>query len=106
MSSFTEVARSRHTFRAVLLAIVVLAAVVRVYDLGDLPPGFFCDEAALGYNSYSILKTGRDENRELLPLYVWSFGVSYKNTIFIYASMVPISLFGLSEFSVRLTSGG
>jgi predicted membrane-bound mannosyltransferase len=106
MSSFTEVARSRHTFRAVLLAIVVLAAVVRVYDLGDLPPGFFCDEAALGYNSYSILKTGRDENRELLPLYVWSFGVSYKNPIFIYASMVPITLFGLSEFSVRLTSGG
>ena len=38
--------------------------------------------AALGYNAYSILETGRDENGALLPLFVWSFNVSYKNPIF------------------------
>jgi len=43
-----------------LLAIVVLAAFLRVYNLKDLPPGFFCDEAGNGYNAYSIEKTGRD----------------------------------------------
>jgi 4-amino-4-deoxy-L-arabinose transferase-like glycosyltransferase len=87
-----------------VLAILALAAVLRVHDLGDLPPGLFCDEAGLGYNAYSILKTGRGENGDLLPLYVWSFGVSYKNPVFIYAAMLPIALFGLSDFSVRLTA--
>jgi hypothetical protein len=87
-----------------LLAIVALAAVLRIAELNDLPAGFFCDEAGNGYNSYLLLHTGRDENREQWPLYVWSFGVAYKNPVFIYASMLPIALFGLSEFSVRLTA--
>ena len=97
-------ASPRRLYWGVLLAIVMLAAVVRVYDLDTLPPGLFCDEAALGYNAYSILKTGRDQNQELLPLSVWSFGLSYKNPIFIYVATVPIAAFGLNEFSVRLTA--
>lgn len=94
----------QRVYLAALLAIVILATALRVYDLGDLPPGFFCDEAALGYNAYSILHTGRDENNQILPLYVWSFAVSYKNPVFVYAAMVPIAALGLSEQSVRLTS--
>ncbi len=94
----------RRAFWIGLLAIVALAAVVRIAALRDLPPGLFCDEAGNGYNSYLLLTTGHDENHELLPLYVWSFGVSYKNPVFIYAATLPIALFGLSEFSVRLTA--
>ncbi|MGH7786135.1 MAG: ArnT family glycosyltransferase, partial [Candidatus Binatia bacterium] len=92
------------TFWAALVVIVALAAVLRVYDLGNLPAGFFCDEAGNGYNGYLLATTAHDENRELLPLYIWSFGVSYKNPLFIYASTIPISIFGLNEFSVRLTA--
>jgi 4-amino-4-deoxy-L-arabinose transferase-like glycosyltransferase len=103
-SSRAETKSARRAYRAVLLAIVVFAAIVRVYDLGNLPAGLFCDEADNGYQAYSILKTGEDESRQLLPLYVWSFGVSYKNPVFIYSSMLPIRIFGLSVFSVRLTS--
>jgi 4-amino-4-deoxy-L-arabinose transferase-like glycosyltransferase len=95
---------STRAFWAGLLAIVALAAMVRIVGLRDLPPGLFCDEAGNGYNSYLLLTTGRDESREFLPLYVWSFGVSYKNPVFIYAATVPIALFGLNEFSVRLTA--
>ncbi len=97
-------AASSRAFWAGLLAIVALAAVVRIAGLRDLPPGFFCDEAGNGYNAYLLLTTGRDENREFLPLYIWSFGVAYKNPVFIYAAALPIALFGLSEFSVRLTA--
>src|SRR5215472_12161342 len=97
-------ASSSRLFRVALLCIVIVAGAVRVTGLRDLPPGLFCDEAGNGYNSYLLLTTGRDENRELLPLYVWSFGVAYKNPVFIYAATLPIALFGLSEFSVRLTS--
>ena len=97
-------ASSSRAFWAGLLIIATLATVLRVARLTDVPPGFFCDEAGNGYNSFLLLTTGRDENHELLPLYVWSFGVAYKNPVFIYASTLPIALFGLSEFSVRLTS--
>jgi hypothetical protein len=95
---------SGRAFWVGLLAIVALAAAVRIVDLRDLPAGFFCDEAGNGYNAYLLLTTGRDENRERLPLYIWSFGVAYKNPVFIYAAALPVALFGLSEFSVRLTA--
>ncbi|MDX2166965.1 MAG: glycosyltransferase family 39 protein [Deltaproteobacteria bacterium] len=95
---------SKRLFWIALLAITLGAAVVRVVGLQTLPPGLFCDEAGLGYNAYLIGHTGRDENNELLPLYVWSFGVSYKNPLFIYTATIPVALFGLSEFSVRVTS--
>ncbi|HSP97696.1 MAG TPA: glycosyltransferase family 39 protein [Candidatus Dormibacteraeota bacterium] len=87
-----------------LLVLAAGAAAIRIIGLRDLPPGLFCDEAGLGYNAWSLLHTGRDETGTSWPLYVWSFGVSYKNPIFIYSAMLPVGLFGLSEFSVRLTS--
>ena len=87
-----------------LLTILLLAAALRVYRLGDLPAGLYCDEAALGYNAYSIVKTGCDENGVRFPLFFWSFGVSYKNPVYIYAATVPVAVLGLDEFSLRLTS--
>ena len=54
---------------ALLAAILVLAAVVRVYDLTGNPPGFFCDEASYGYNAYTILHSAKDEHGETLPLF-------------------------------------
>ena len=88
---------------AALAVIVLLALVLRVYNLRDLPAGFFCDEAALGYNAWALANYGSDENGAPWPLFVWSFG-GYKNPVFIYAAMLPIKLFGLSEMSVRLTA--
>ncbi len=87
-----------------LCAVVVLATVLRVYQLRDLPAGLFCDEAGLGYNAYTLATAGMDENGTHWPLYIWSFGVSYKNPFYIYAAAIPVKIFGLSEFSVRLTS--
>ncbi len=89
----------------VALALIVTAAVgLRLYNLSELPAGFFCDEAGLGYNAYSILETGRDETGAFLPLYVWSFDVSYKNPVFVYSTILPVAVFGLTEAAVRLTS--
>jgi 4-amino-4-deoxy-L-arabinose transferase-like glycosyltransferase len=102
-SGADQTAASR-AFWGGLLVVLALAATVRIVGLRDLPPGLFCDEAGNGYNAYLLATTAHDENREFLPLYIWSFGVSYKNPVFIYAATVPIALFGLTEFSVRLTA--
>ncbi len=95
---------SRWLVAMLLVAIVAGGAGMRMYRLTELPAGFYCDEAALGYNAYSILKTGLDENGEHWPLYVWSFDTSYKNPVFIYSSMLPLALLGPTELAVRLTA--
>lgn len=87
--------------RLSLLAVVIFAIVLRVYQLKDVPAGFFCDEAAEGYNAYAIGTTGIDESGIRFPLFIWSFG-GYKNPIYIYSDIIPIRLFGLDEFTTRL----
>ena len=47
-----------------LLIALVLATILRLWNLGTNPPGLTPDEAALGYNAYSILHTGKDEEEE------------------------------------------
>jgi len=89
---------------ACLLAVVALATVLRVSQLKDLPAGLFCDEAGLGFNAHTIANGGIDENGNRFPLFFWSFGVSFKNPVYIYAAAIPVKLLGLDEFSIRLTS--
>jgi 4-amino-4-deoxy-L-arabinose transferase-like glycosyltransferase len=88
---------------ATLFAILVLATVLRVYDIGGNPPGFFTDEASYGYNAYSILHHGRDEYGARLPLFFKAFG-EYKMPVYIYSQVPFIAILGLSEVPVRLTT--
>ncbi|MBI3984711.1 MAG: glycosyltransferase family 39 protein [Candidatus Levybacteria bacterium] len=82
---------------------LVLAFVLRFYALDKVPPGLYQDETAIGYNAYSILKTGKDEYGKSFPLYFKSFG-DYKLPVYIYATVPSISVFGLTPFAVRLPS--
>src|SRR3989338_4060059 len=86
-----------------IAAIFLLALALRTVNLGDHPPGLTWDEAGLGYNAYSILKTGRDEFGVPFPLIFKSFG-DYKPGIYIYLIVPFIALFGLTELAVRLPS--
>jgi 4-amino-4-deoxy-L-arabinose transferase-like glycosyltransferase len=83
--------------------ILALAFVVRVYDVSTIPPGLNRDEAAIGYNAYSLLHTGRDEYGKFLPLSFKSFG-DWKLPLYIYADIIPVAIFSLNEFSTRLPS--
>lgn len=85
----------------VLTGIFLLAAILRFWGLGEVPPSPDWDEAALGYNAYSIMKTGRDEYGAFLPLVLRSFD-DYKPAIYAYLAILPIKLFGLNILSVRL----
>lgn len=64
------------------------------------PPSFNADEAAFGYNAYSLLKTGKDEYGTFLPLRLKSFG-DYKMPLYSYFSVPFIAVMGLSETSTR-----
>lgn len=87
----------------ILFLIVTLGFFVRVWNLGKNPYGFFCDEASIGYNSYSLLTSGKDEYGARLPIFYRAFG-EYKNPIMLYSTMPSVFIFGLNEFSVRIVS--
>ena len=55
--------------RLVIIGCIALAIMLRFWKLGTIPEGFHPDEAAYGYNAYSILKTGKDEYRAPFRLY-------------------------------------
>lgn len=85
-----------------LFLIVLLGAFLRFYKLGEIPKGLHRDEAFLGYNAYSILKTGRDMSGNFLPLHLKSF--IYSPAGYSYFSIPSIAIFGLNPFSVRFAS--
>jgi 4-amino-4-deoxy-L-arabinose transferase-like glycosyltransferase len=93
---------SKKTF-IVLFLIIILAGLLRFPSLSRFPAGFSADEAVQGYTAYSVLKTGRDEWGQFLPLNPRSFG-DYKPPLYIYLTIPSIALFDLNEFAVRLPS--
>jgi len=86
-----------------LLLIFVLALLLRVYKLGQFPEGFHVDEVKVGWNAYSILKTGLDDRGNKLTLYYNSFG-DFRPTGIFYLTIPSIIIFGLNEFAVRFPS--
>ncbi len=88
--------------KIILFAVVALAFLLRVYKVDSVPPSLNWDETSIGYNAYSILKSGRDEWGGLLPLNFKSYG-EYKLPVQIYASIPGIAVFGLNELGVRIT---
>lgn len=84
------------------MLIFLIGAILRFYQLGAIPDGFFRDEAFLSYNAYSILKTGMDMSGNFLPLHLESF--LYSPAGYSYFSIPFIFLFGLNEFSSRFAS--
>lgn len=91
----------KHSSFTVLLFIFLVGATLRFYQLEKIPNGFHIDEAINGVNGYFILQTGKDSNNNKFPLQTEVFG-DYNPTGYSYLTILPIKLFGLNEFSIRL----
>lgn len=87
----------------ILILIILFAVTIRFWDLANNPPGLTWDEAALGYNAFSILQTGRDEYGNLFPLVLKSFG-DFKPALYAYLDVPFVAVLGLNELVVRLPS--
>lgn len=81
--------------------IVLVAFIFRFTSFTNFPVGFNADEASFGYDAYSLLKTGRDQWGNFLPLYLKSFG-DYKSPLYSYISIPFVAALGLNEYAVRL----
>ena len=83
------------------VSILLIAAFLRTYKLGEVPHGMTWDEAAIGYNGHAVLTTRRDEWLTRLPISFRSFG-DYKAPFAIYLNGFFTVLFGMNLWAVRL----
>lgn len=86
--------------KILLVLILILALVLRVYKLDQVPPSISWDEASFGYNSFTIANYGKDEHGKFLPFTFRAFGED-KQPVDIYITAFFVKFLGLSEFSTR-----
>lgn len=89
--------------KVIFLCIILVAAVLRFWQLGNVPPSPDWDEVAFGYNAYSVIQTGHDEYGKFLPVVLRSFD-DYKPALYMYLVIPAELLFGVTTFAVRLPS--
>src|SRR5260221_183941 len=89
--------------KLLFISIIILAAILRFYNISIDPPGVNRDEASIGYTAYSLLHTGKDEYGRSFPVSFQSFG-DWKLPFYIYETVVSVAIFGLNEFAVRVPS--
>ena len=94
----------KYLHQIILIAILALAIFLRFFNLSSNPPSLYWEEAALGYDAYSILKTGKDFHGNSWPLVAFeSFG-DYKPSVYFYAAVPSVAVFGLTPLAVRFPS--
>ena len=86
--------------KILLLLIVLMSLFLRFYRL-DSYPALNADEAAIGYNAYSLIQTGRDEHGNPWPIHFQSFN-DYKPGLYFYLVIPFVKSLGLNEWAVRI----
>lgn len=86
--------------RIFLILILVLAFVLRFWRLGNFP-ALNADEAAIGYNAYSLIQTGMDEHGNSWPIHFQSFN-DYKPGLMFYLVLPFVKFMGLTVWAVRI----
>ena len=89
--------------KILIISILLIGFLSRFLLINQLPPSLNWDEVSHGYNAYSILKTGKDEWGITLPTIFRCFG-DFKLPLYIYLTVLPVSILGLNPLSIRLIS--
>jgi len=86
--------------KILLILILVLGFALRFYRLNSYP-ALNADEAAIGYNAYSLILTGKDEHGNAFPVHFQSFN-DYKPGLYFYAVLPFVASLGLNTLAVRI----
>jgi len=86
--------------KILLVLIIALAFAFRFWNLDNFP-ALNADEAAIGYNAYSLILTGKDEHGNSWPIHFQSFN-DYKPGLYFYLVLPFVRALGLNEWAVRI----
>jgi len=82
--------------------IMVLASILRLYKLGEVPYGLQQDEASIGYDAFTLARYGIDRNGYHWPVYPITWGCGGGSPLLIYINVLTIALFGTGIVKLRL----
>lgn len=86
-----------------LLFILIFAGLIYLHKIDSIPSGIYVDEAVSAFDSFSLINTGADHFGKKFPISFRFFG-AYTPGLFVYLNTIPIKIFGLNNFSIRLIS--
>ncbi len=86
-----------------IVFVLLLAALLRLYNIGNVPPSPSLDEVSIGYNAHSILKTGADEYGTKFPLLLRAYD-DWRPALYVYFVIPFVWILGLTATAVRLPS--
>lgn len=86
-----------------LIILLLFSLLFRVVNLENFPAGLNADEAAIGYNAWSLIQTGKDEHGVSWPSVFRSFD-DYKPAVYFYLVLPFVYFLGLTVEAVRLPS--
>ena len=86
----------------ILLLIMALAFWLRFYKLTQAPPSLYWEEVALGYDAYSLLKTGKDHRGNSWPIVYLESYMDFKSLLYSYTLILSMAIFGLNNFKVPI----
>jgi len=87
--------------KMILTIIFSVSFLLRLAGQPNFPSCFHRDEIQYGYNAYSILKTGRDEWGDFLPLH-FKFNGEYHVPLIIYLIALTMFFIGPKLIAIRL----
>lgn len=91
-------------FRVTALLLLVLSGFLHFFRIGEVPNGFYADEASIGYNAFCIAETGADEYGIKYPVFFRCFD-NYHEPVMVYTIAPMVRIFGLEKWVVRFPSG-
>ena len=87
--------------KILVILIILVAFILRVYRLGEIPRGINVDEAGMAYDAFSILHFRVDRYLNKLPVYFINFGGG-QSILYGYLTAIFIAIFGFTLKTFRL----
>lgn len=92
-----------HIRRLAVMALLVLGAFVRLYQLDQYPLGVHQDELSNIYDGWSLAETGADRFGDRFPAVVRAFGErDYRPALYAWLAAIPQRFTGFSVVAGRL----
>lgn len=84
-----------------LVLILLISSFLRLWKISEVPVSLFGDEMDVGYQAYSILKTGKDYSGNFMPLHFESLA-EWRTPLYLYSSVPTVAMYGITPLGVRL----